>query len=70
MQRTLTCFGLLILIALGGPLEGFAQDTGVRRNVRADDAQRDGSKKPATGGFGGGISESLHYNLPLFFPDL
>ena len=75
MQRTLTCFGLtcfgltcfglLILIALGGPLEGFAQDTGVRRNLRADDAQRDGSKKSATGGFWSSTSKWRQRLLPF-----
>ena len=65
MQRTLTCFGLLILIALGGPLEGFAQDTGVRKNLRADAAQKDGSKKPATGGFWSSTSKWRQRLLPF-----
>ena len=70
MQRTLTslgtCFGLLLFIAMSGPLEGFAQGTGNRQVVRTDDATRASSgKKSATGGFWANTSKWRQRLLPF-----
>jgi hypothetical protein len=68
MQRTLTCFGLLFLIALGGPSEGFSQDGNNRKTLRSpaqDKSQASTGQKSSGGGFWSSTSKWRQRLLPF-----
>ena len=68
MQPTLTCFGLLFLIALGSPSEGFSQDTNNRQILRSpaqNKSQASTGEKSSGGGFWSSTSKWRQRLLPF-----